>query len=84
MCVLIPLVIAPAIAAALPGRIAIRLARFDRAKLLALAYLFIDLPLTLHAVAWDMITSVQECTTSRRSWPSANSRNPAADWEPGC
>ncbi|MHB1186970.1 hypothetical protein [Thiobacillus sp.] len=51
-----PLVIAPAIAAALPGNLAVRLKRFGLAALLALGFLVIDLPLTLHAVAWDMIT----------------------------
>ncbi|MHB1215316.1 MAG: hypothetical protein ACYCY9_10045 [Thiobacillus sp.] len=51
-----PLVIAPALAVALPGRLAIRLMRFVLAVLLALGALFIDLPLALHAIAWDMIT----------------------------
>ncbi|MHB1176685.1 MAG: hypothetical protein ACYCZJ_16365 [Sulfuriferula sp.] len=48
-----PLVIAPAMAAALPGRLPIRLIRAGLAVLLALAFLLIDLPLTLHAAAWD-------------------------------
>lgn len=51
-----PLVIAPAIAGALPGRPTLRLIRFGLAALLALSFLVIDLPLTLHAVAWDMLT----------------------------
>ncbi|MFH1816305.1 MAG: hypothetical protein ABIK08_15150 [Pseudomonadota bacterium] len=48
-----PLVIAPAMAAALPGRLTLRLMRAGLAALLALAFLLIDLPLTLHAAAWD-------------------------------
>lgn len=48
-----PLVIAPAMAAALPGRLPIRLIRAGLAVLLALAFLLIDLPVTLHAAAWD-------------------------------
>lgn len=51
-----PLVIAPAIAGALPGRPTLHLIRFGLAALLALSFLVIDLPLTLHAVAWDMLT----------------------------
>lgn len=51
-----PLVIAPAIAAALPGKPAVRLARFGLAALLALGFLVVDLPVTLHAVAWDTLT----------------------------
>ncbi len=51
-----PLVIAPAIAAALPGNPAVRVSRFGFAALLALGFLVIDLPITLHAVAWDMLT----------------------------
>ena len=50
-----PLVIAPAIAAALPGRVAARLARFGVAVLLALGFLVIDLPLTLYAYVWDIL-----------------------------
>jgi hypothetical protein len=50
-----PLVIAPAIAAALPGRFVARLVRFGLAVLLALSFLAIDLPVTLYAVAWDML-----------------------------
>lgn len=50
-----PLVIAPAIAAALPGRFVARLLRFGLAALLALGFLAIDLPVTLYAVAWDML-----------------------------
>lgn len=51
-----PLVIAPAIAAAPPGNPAIRLARFGLAALLTLGFLVVDLPVTLHAVAWDTLT----------------------------
>lgn len=50
-----PLVIAPAIAAALPGRIAARLTRSAVAALFALGFLLIDLPLTLYAYVWDML-----------------------------
>ena len=50
-----PLAIAPAIAAALPGKLDLRLMRFGLAALLALGFLIIDLPITLHAIAWDMI-----------------------------
>ncbi|MHB1077179.1 hypothetical protein [Thiobacillus sp.] len=50
-----PLVIAPAIAAALPGRLPVRLIRAGLAVLLALAFLLIDLPVTLHAAAWDSL-----------------------------
>jgi len=50
-----PLVIAPAIAAALPGQVAVRLTRFGLAALLALGFLVIDLPITLHAIAWDTL-----------------------------
>lgn len=50
-----PLVVAPALAAALPGRIAVRLTRYTLAALLALCFLLIDLPLTLYAYVWDML-----------------------------
>ena len=50
-----PLVIAPAIAAALPGRVAARLTRLGVAVLLALGFLVIDLPLTLYAYVWDLL-----------------------------
>ncbi|ODU49891.1 MAG: hypothetical protein ABS92_04675 [Thiobacillus sp. SCN 63-374] len=50
-----PLVIAPAMAAALPGQPAIRLARFGLAAVFALGFLVIDLPVTLHAIAWDSL-----------------------------
>ncbi|MEW5966047.1 MAG: hypothetical protein AB1720_03485 [Pseudomonadota bacterium] len=49
-----PLVIAPAIAFALPGSLHARLAAFGLAVLLALGFLVLDLPLTLHAYVWDM------------------------------
>lgn len=50
-----PLVIAPAIAAALPGRLSLRLIRVGLAVLLALAFLLVDIPITLHAAAWDTL-----------------------------
>lgn len=51
-----PLAIAPAIAAALPGKFVQRLIQFGLATLFALGFLVIDLPLALHAIAWDMLT----------------------------
>lgn len=51
-----PLAIAPAIAAALPGKLSQRLMRFVLAALFALGFLVVDLPLALHAIAWDMLT----------------------------
>jgi len=42
-------------AAALPGRLLVRLMRSGLAALLALAFLLIDLPVTLHAAAWDTL-----------------------------
>jgi len=50
-----PLVIAPAIAAALPGSGAARFTRFAIAALFALGFLLIDLPFTLYAYVWDMM-----------------------------
>ena len=50
-----PLVIAAAIAAALPGRFVARVTRFGVAALLALGFLILDLPLTLYAYVWDML-----------------------------
>ena len=50
-----PLVIAPALAAALPGRLVQRITRFGIAALLALGFLILDLPLTLYAYVWDML-----------------------------
>ncbi len=50
-----PLVIAPAMAAALPGRVAARLTRFGLAALFALGFLVVDLPVTLHALSWDTL-----------------------------
>lgn len=50
-----PLVIAPAISASLPGRPLLRLIRSGLAVLLALAFLLIDLPATLHAATWDTL-----------------------------
>ncbi|MCL5060913.1 MAG: hypothetical protein M1449_10800 [Candidatus Thermoplasmatota archaeon] len=49
-----PLVIAPAIAFALPGALHTRVLAFALAALLALGFLVVDLPLTLHAYVWDM------------------------------
>ena len=49
-----PLVIAPAIAFALPGAMHTRVLAFALAALLAFGFLLIDLPLTLHAYVWDM------------------------------
>jgi len=50
-----PLVIAPALAIALPGGLFARLAAFALAVLLALLFLLLDLPLTLHAYVWDIL-----------------------------
>jgi hypothetical protein len=52
--VLQPLVIAPAVAFALPGAWFARLAAFALAALLAFGFLLLDLPLTLHAYVWDI------------------------------
>ncbi|WP_018079026.1 hypothetical protein [Thiobacillus denitrificans] len=49
-----PLVIAPAIAFALPGALYTRALAFALAALLAFGFLLIDLPMTLHAYVWDM------------------------------
>ncbi|WP_018079626.1 hypothetical protein [Thiobacillus denitrificans] len=49
-----PLVIAPALALALPARIHVRAAVFALAALFAAAFLVVDLPLTLHAYVWDI------------------------------
>ena len=49
-----PLVIAPAIAFALPGAVHTRIAAFALAALLAVGFLLVDLPVTLHAYVWDM------------------------------
>ncbi|MFP5418974.1 MAG: hypothetical protein ACLGHA_07430 [Gammaproteobacteria bacterium] len=49
-----PLVIAPAIAFALPGSIRTRILAFALAAFLAFGFLLIDLPVTLHAYVWDM------------------------------
>lgn len=49
-----PLVIGPAIAFALPGGLARRLAAFGLAAFLAFGFLLVDLPVTLHAYVWDM------------------------------
>lgn len=49
-----PLVIAPAIAFALPGMSINRLVAFGLAAVFALGFLVLDLPLTLHAYVWDL------------------------------
>jgi hypothetical protein len=49
-----PLVIGPAIAFALPGALHTRIAAFALAALLAVGFLLVDLPVTLHAYVWDM------------------------------
>ena len=49
-----PLVIAPAIAFALPGAMQTRILAFALAALLAFGFLLIDVPVTLHAYVWDM------------------------------
>lgn len=49
-----PMVIAPAIAFALPGAARTRMLAFALAALLAFGFLLIDLPVTLHAYVWDM------------------------------
>lgn len=49
-----PLVIAPAVAFALPGGRAARLLAFLLAALFAIVFLMVDLPLTLHAYVWDI------------------------------
>lgn len=49
-----PLVIAPAIAFALPGAARTRMLAFVLAVLLAFGFLLLDLPVTLHAYVWDM------------------------------
>ena len=49
------LVIAPAIAVALPGTLLTRIAASALAALLALGFLLLDLPLTLFAFTWDIL-----------------------------
>lgn len=49
-----PLLIAPALALALPGGIVTRVAAFGLAALLALGFLVLDVPLTLHAHIWNV------------------------------
>lgn len=49
------LVIAPAIAVALPGSVLTRIAAFALAALLAFGFMLLDLPLTLFAFTWDML-----------------------------
>ena len=51
-----PLVIAVGLAAAWPGPFATRLIRLGIALTLSLLFLIISVPLTLHAVIWDMLT----------------------------
>jgi hypothetical protein len=55
-----PLVIAPAIAFALPGRPLARAGAVALAALLAFAFLLLDLPLTLFAYVWDMMVAKLE------------------------
>jgi hypothetical protein len=50
-----PVVIAPAIAFALPGSLLARSAAVTVAALLAFAFLLLDLPLTLFAYVWDLM-----------------------------
>ena len=52
-----PLVIATGLTAAWPGPIATRLIRLGIALALGLLFLIVSLPLTLHAVIWDMLTN---------------------------
>ena len=49
-----PMVIAPAIAFALPGTMHTKILAFALAALLAFGFLLIDVPVTLHAYVWDM------------------------------
>lgn len=49
-----PMVIAPAIAFALPGAMHTKILAFALAALLAFGFLLIDVPVTLHAYVWDM------------------------------
>lgn len=49
-----PLVIAVGLAAAWPGKFATRLLRIAIAMMLGMAFLLIDIPVTLHAYVWDM------------------------------
>ena len=49
------LVIAPAIALALPGSVFTRIAAFMLAALLAFLFMLLDLPLTLFAFTWDIL-----------------------------
>jgi hypothetical protein len=49
------LVIAPAIALALPGSVFRRIAAFVLAALLTFGFMLFDLPLTLFAFTWDML-----------------------------
>ena len=52
-----PLVVAPAIAFALPGSVAARAVAGALAGLLAFCFLLLDLPLSLFAYAWDMVVA---------------------------
>lgn len=49
-----PLVIALGLAAAWPGKFAARLLRIAIAMTLAISFMLIDIPVTLHAYVWDM------------------------------
>lgn len=55
-----PLIIAPAIAVALPGNVRTRLLALALAVLLAFIFLLLDLPLTLFAYVWDMMVDSLE------------------------
>ena len=50
-----PLVIATGFALAWPGKLSARLFRLGIAITLGLLFLIIDIPITLHAVVWDML-----------------------------
>lgn len=55
-----PMVIATGLAAAWPGALTLRLARAASAAFIALLFLMLDLPLTLHAYVWDMFRDAQD------------------------
>ncbi|MBT0960253.1 hypothetical protein [Denitromonas iodatirespirans] len=55
-----PLAIACGLAVGWPGALRMRAARLGIASLAALAFLFVDLPITLHAYIWDMFVDNYE------------------------
>lgn len=55
-----PLVIAPALALALPGGLLARILAGGIAALLALGFLLLDVPLTLYGYLWDMFIDSME------------------------